>query len=170
METFNEKIKRIRKSLGLTQVNVCDKIGITQPSFASIESGKTTSITIDLGKKIAQALGVNFYELFEIESPGTNQNILQLIEENEQLKKTIANMKDDFIDLLSDNNLLLSVSAGLDYQTEEYFIRRAKHMEEMTKGNYSSIHEDSPYNKDNPESMREYISKNLKFGKRKLEK
>lgn len=91
METFNEKIKRIRKSLGLTQVNVCEKIGITQPSFASIESGKTTSITIDLGKQIAQALGVTFYELFDIAQNKEKEEAL--LDEIERLKELISEQK-----------------------------------------------------------------------------
>ena len=56
METYYEKIKRIRKSKGLNQVDICAQIGITQPSFASIEAGRTKTISIELGKKIAKAL------------------------------------------------------------------------------------------------------------------
>ena len=88
METFNEKIKRLRKSKGLNQTEVCSLIGITQPSFASIESGRTKSINIELGKSIANALDVSFNELFNIELP-INKDIAIANEEITELKDKI---------------------------------------------------------------------------------
>ncbi len=95
METFNEKIKRIRKSRGLNQNEVCSQIGITQPSLASIEAGKTKSIAIELGKKIAIALNVSFNELFDIE---ISDNSKAINEENEQLKKRIGELESQLQD------------------------------------------------------------------------
>ena len=96
MENMNEKIRRIRKSKGLKQTDVCEKIGITQPSFASIEAGRTKSISIDLGKSIAKVLDVDFNYLFEIGLPN-NQNE-DLIKEIERLKKQILVLEEQVED------------------------------------------------------------------------
>ena len=86
METINEKIKRLRKQKGISQVEVARAAGITQSSFASIEKGETKSITIDVGKGISEMLGIDFTELFEITS-GTNNSLLGEISE---LKERMA--------------------------------------------------------------------------------
>ena len=93
MENFNEKIKRLRKARGLNQNDVCSEIGITQPSLASIESGRTKSISIDLGKKLAKTLSVSFNELFDIDEVESN-----LHEETDRLKKRIIEIESQLED------------------------------------------------------------------------
>ncbi len=66
MNSIGLKIKQIRKSKGISQQLVAETAGITQSSFALIESGKTQSIAIEVGKGIANALRVPFNELFDI--------------------------------------------------------------------------------------------------------
>lgn len=83
METIGEKIRRIRKSKGISQNAVSDICGITQPSYANIESNKTQNITIEIGKGIAKALDVSFNELFEIEILQVNSDIEKLLNEKE---------------------------------------------------------------------------------------
>lgn len=63
---LNKKIRSLRKASGLSQAYVASVCELTQSSYASIENGKTKSITIEVGKGIAKALGVPFTELFEI--------------------------------------------------------------------------------------------------------
>jgi transcriptional regulator with XRE-family HTH domain len=46
MENIGEKIRRIRKSKGISQMTVADTCNIKQSSYANIESGKTQNITI----------------------------------------------------------------------------------------------------------------------------
>ena len=67
MESLNERIKRLRKEKGISQSEVAKASGITQSSYASIEKGDTKSITIEVGKGIATALGISFNTIFEIE-------------------------------------------------------------------------------------------------------
>lgn len=99
METYYEKIKRIRKSKGLNQVDICAQIGITQPSFASIEAGRTKTISIELGKKIAKALDVGFNELFEIDSiDDTVEIVKQLGKEYEEAKKRVEELEETLND------------------------------------------------------------------------
>ena len=70
MELIHNKIKQLRKSKGISQKEVAAFAGVTQSSFALIESGKTQNISIEVGKGIAKALDIPFTELFEIEDSG----------------------------------------------------------------------------------------------------
>ena len=55
-------IKSIRESKGLTQKQLADKIGTTQPCVCNWESGTSDPRTADL-PRIADALGVSIDEL-----------------------------------------------------------------------------------------------------------
>lgn len=68
MKSIGEKIKEIRQSKGISQTVVATACGIKQSSYANIENGSTTKITIEVGKGISMALDISFNELFEIES------------------------------------------------------------------------------------------------------
>ena len=159
MESFNEKIKRLRKSKGLKQDDICQMIGITQPSFASIENGKTKSVSIDLGKKIANALNVSFNELFDIEYSGyqkckeENEN---LIKENIALKEEILKDKRTIIDFLSLNDLLLPLAAKI------YNEKKPKN-ETVDLNNIEEVLADLyklPYDRSDKQSMIKYILEN----------
>lgn len=54
---FSERLKKLRKDAGLTQVDVADKLGISQPAYASWERGVKRP-TQDNLVKIAQVLNV----------------------------------------------------------------------------------------------------------------
>jgi transcriptional regulator with XRE-family HTH domain len=88
METINEKIKRLRKLSGISQVEVATSASITQSSYASIEKGDTKSISIEVGKGIAKAIGISFNELFDVEPSKENSEQIDLLSaENEDLKE-----------------------------------------------------------------------------------
>lgn len=89
METINEKIKRIRIEAGINQADVARAAGIKQSSYASIEKGDTKSISIEVGKGIAKALGISFNELFEVEILQNDSLINELKAENERLKEQL---------------------------------------------------------------------------------
>ena len=57
--TFGEKIKAERKKLGLTQIELGERIGVTNRVITSYENGKSFPRTREAYKKIADALGVN---------------------------------------------------------------------------------------------------------------
>ena len=159
METFNEKIKRIRKSRGLNQTDICSKIGITQPSFASIEAGRTKSVSIDLGKKIALALDVDFNELFDIQDATNSESHTGEIE---LLKKRILvleeqlNDKRRIVEFLSKNNLLLAVASQLYHDENPDRIRKRNFNDPDSLLN--EINE-MPYDPGDPESQYLYILK-----------
>ncbi|MBW8334858.1 MAG: helix-turn-helix transcriptional regulator [Prolixibacteraceae bacterium] len=74
METIGDKIKRLRKANGYSLMDLANMLDISDTAISKIETGKTKSITIDLGKGIAKALDVSFNELFEIESSKVSEN------------------------------------------------------------------------------------------------
>lgn len=55
---FSERLKDLRKQAGLTQVNVAEKLGISQPAYASWERGVKKPTQENL-VKIAQVLNVS---------------------------------------------------------------------------------------------------------------
>lgn len=59
---FCENVKARRIELGLTQLEVAEKMGISQPSFAALESGRNgpTLVTIE---ELSFALHVNAAQL-----------------------------------------------------------------------------------------------------------
>jgi transcriptional regulator with XRE-family HTH domain len=91
MNSSAEKIKKLRTLKGISQTEVADQCGIKQSSYANIENGKTQNITIEIGKGIAKALEVPFYELFDIlpENRELNSQIENLKSENERLNKEL---------------------------------------------------------------------------------
>ena len=105
MESIGEKIRRIRKSKGISQMTVADTCNIKQSSYANIESGKTQNITIEIGKGIAKALNVSFNELFEIDfysadwQKKTEEDITKLWNTLKEKNKLIE-QKDLLIDML----------------------------------------------------------------------
>lgn len=55
---FSERLKDLRKQAGLTQVDVAEKLGISQPAYASWERGAKKPTQENL-VKIAQILNVS---------------------------------------------------------------------------------------------------------------
>lgn len=55
---FSERLKELRKQAGLTQVDVAEKLGISQPAYASWERGVKKPTQENL-VKIAQILNVS---------------------------------------------------------------------------------------------------------------
>lgn len=57
---IGKNIKRLREKRGLTQVQLANKIGSTQPAIARLEAGKHNT-KLDYLAKIAKALGLKLY-------------------------------------------------------------------------------------------------------------
>lgn len=62
---MENEIKKIRKRYGLTQVELAEKLGVSQPRIARMEKQKT--VTLDLLRKIAKALNKSIKDLVENE-------------------------------------------------------------------------------------------------------
>jgi len=104
-----EKIKLFRKQKNLSQAQISESTGISQAAYAKIESGETKSITIEVGKGIAKALGIPFAELFDIEASKDNSELIEKLKgEKENLKEEIKE-KQYLIDLLKDEKAHLKL-------------------------------------------------------------
>jgi len=99
VETIGEKIKKIRTEKKISQKQVSDICGLTPSAYLFIENGTTKSISIEVGKGIAQALDVPFTELFDIV---TNPS------EIEKLLTEITSYREN-IDELTNDNILLKI-------------------------------------------------------------
>jgi transcriptional regulator with XRE-family HTH domain len=90
-ETLGQRIARIRKERGLTQVELAAKIGIIQPIVSSVE-GDERKLFAEMAVRFAQALDVTMDELL---GPGRrdkgrkpSRKILRRLEQIEALPHT----------------------------------------------------------------------------------
>lgn len=85
MNMYVERIAQYRKSKGLTQKQMADKLGIAQVNYGKIENGKT-ELTLSKLAKISNILDVNIITLLwpDYKDAEFNQ---KLVDENSRLKK-----------------------------------------------------------------------------------
>ncbi len=57
MNTLAERLRQTRKQAGLTQGELCKRVGITQPTYSDLETGK--QISTSYLPQIADLLGVD---------------------------------------------------------------------------------------------------------------
>ena len=92
---FSERLKKLRKDAGLTQVDVAEKLGISQPAYASWERGV---------KKPTQDNLVKIAKLF-----------------NASIDTLVLNDKTDGIDLSEVELLFRTTSDGMSNEEKEVF-------------------------------------------------
>lgn len=104
MKNIFEKLKKLRKSKGLTQLDMADKLGLTQPNYATFESGKN-EITLSRLEKISEVFGISVLELLGGEAVSVpmvdNTELENLRKENEVLRKNVKHLE-QIKDLLED--------------------------------------------------------------------
>jgi len=83
METIGEKIKRIRKSINLTQKELAEKAGITQSALVAIEKGKTRNIFLEVANGIARSLNVPLGYLLDADEENKIDQFLETIKKLE---------------------------------------------------------------------------------------
>lgn len=76
---FSERLKNLRKQAHLTQVDVAEKLGISQPAYASWERGAKKP-TQDNLVKIAQVLNVSIDYLVGNSDVNINEDELENVE------------------------------------------------------------------------------------------
>jgi transcriptional regulator with XRE-family HTH domain len=101
-EKFGLRLQELRKSLGLTQDNVAEKINMDTPNLSNIENGKRFMTPQNI-EKIADVLGVDVKSLFEFEHHQSKGIVLKEIQEYLDnaspeeiifIYKTIKNLKE----------------------------------------------------------------------------
>lgn len=59
---FQRNLRAIRKSKGLTQEEVADRMSVTQANYAQLETGQSAP-TLNTVERVAVALGVGYEEI-----------------------------------------------------------------------------------------------------------
>ena len=65
MENLGQRLKYYREQIGLSQIDLSEKSGISQASIARIEAGKQKNLKRETMKKLADGLGISLTELME---------------------------------------------------------------------------------------------------------
>jgi transcriptional regulator with XRE-family HTH domain len=61
---FGKRLKKLREDRALSQENVADELGVSQPAYSKWESSQT-DISYETLNKIAEFYGITLSELFE---------------------------------------------------------------------------------------------------------
>ena len=98
---IGSNIFKLRKAAGLTQLQVCDKIGVTQSTLASYEIGRR-SVNSSLIIPLAKILNVTPNDIFGVSSeektPGPKPKILSLAEQALNLPKAKQKLACDMLE------------------------------------------------------------------------
>ena len=68
-------IKDMRERRGMTQLELAQKCGVTQPYISMLENGKRTNLKISLIVKLAAALDVTVAQIVEVCGCENRENI-----------------------------------------------------------------------------------------------
>lgn len=90
---FGKRVRELRKNIGLTQEQMAEIIGIEPPNISKMENGMHFPQP-DKIEKIAKALNVSIFELFEFEHFGKKEELIRYI------KSTIDNFDEKKIRLV----------------------------------------------------------------------
>jgi UDP-N-acetylglucosamine 1-carboxyvinyltransferase len=63
MNTFRKNLRAAMRRRGMTQQQLADAVGTSQPAISRILSGRE-SLTLDRAERIAVAVGISLSELF----------------------------------------------------------------------------------------------------------
>lgn len=146
---LGEKIKKFRKSLGMTQVELAKKVGYRSGStITEIEKGNN-DIPFDKLKTIAQALGVSVSDLLEDNKPKVHDDpyFIDTSFLNSEERKELDT-------LLSMNTLMFMKNGGLS-ETDEKILKHS-----LTKAFLQAREE---YNKKNKKWLNMLIADLIKY-------
>jgi len=67
---MREWLKKLRNDHGMTQMQIAEKVGISESYYAYIENGdRQKSMDISLARKLASIFGVSVDQIAEYENP-----------------------------------------------------------------------------------------------------
>ena len=68
MEILSQRVKRIRKDMGMTQATFAPQVGICEEELSLIERGKAKDVKLSTMQKIAAFTGWTVSELLRVET------------------------------------------------------------------------------------------------------
>ncbi len=117
---MNERIKKLRRTLDLTQQEFADKIGIKRNSLANYETGRNTPIDA-IVVSICREFNVNEEWLRN----GTGEMFLP-VDRNADIARLTKQLLDEESD--SFKNRLISILSNLSVEEWQYLEKRAKEL------------------------------------------
>lgn len=90
---FGKRVRELRKNVGLTQEQMAEIIGIEPPNISKMENGMHFPQPEKI-EKIAKALNVNIFDLFEFEHLQKKEDLIKYI------KSEIENFDEKKIELV----------------------------------------------------------------------
>lgn len=117
---MNERLKKLRKALGLTQQEFADRIGIKRNSFANYETGRNTPI---------DAIIVSICREFNVNEDWLRDGIGDMFLPTDR-NADIAKLTKQLLNEESDSfkNRFVSMLANLTIEEWEFLERRAKEL------------------------------------------
>ncbi|WP_392355829.1 helix-turn-helix transcriptional regulator (plasmid) [Bacillus sp. A01H] len=83
------EIKRLRKSKGLTLIQVAEMTDVSQPYLSHVETGQRNPSPETLSK-ISNCLGVSKLYLYKVAGILDETDIIQLVDENKKLREALG--------------------------------------------------------------------------------
>jgi transcriptional regulator with XRE-family HTH domain len=120
LTSLNERIKKLRRTLDLTQQEFADKIGIKRNSLANYETGRNTPIDA-IVVSICREFNVNEEWLRN----GTGEMFLP-VDRNADIARLTKQLLDEESD--SFKNRLISILSNLSVEEWQYLEKRAKEL------------------------------------------
>lgn len=156
------KIKEIRESKRIRQIEVADALNMDNSQYAKIEK-RGKKLSIEQIEKIAEALGVSVIELLGLDS----SQVIEQVNDNDKdkeiadLKKRVAELERMNILFEGNNYAIEAISRKLigglieiSFQTAMYH-----HSEELSESEKSNIYSkaDEEYNKESKNALKELM-------------
>ena len=135
---ISENIRKHREAKNLSQQKLAELAGVSQSTIYKLEHGKADNVTLQVGKSIAEALGVSFNVLFEIETVQLGAELLEKLvnleqTKNSKLESRISELEErlseriDFIKLLQNENFNIKrLLAGRNIEVESKKVLEAE--------------------------------------------
>lgn len=82
--TLGETIARLRRERGLTQAQLAEAVSVHKRGIIRVEQG-STSMTVDVVSRVADALGIQLSELFHIVELDEKKRIADASDADERL-------------------------------------------------------------------------------------
>ena len=95
-ENLPKRLTELRKAAGLTQVQIAQKLGITQSSYAHYESG-FRKISLAMVPKIAQTLNISEEQLLGLEGQKGKRGPASALERRVEAIKALPKKEQQFI-------------------------------------------------------------------------
>lgn len=108
---IGQRMKSKRKSLGMTQLELATRVGLTESSISRYESGKIATMPTSTIKKICKVLQIDTTELLGLESNTFEYDLKEILSLADDFN---AGIKDELLNIIKMQIRLLRMVKGID--------------------------------------------------------